>query len=303
MSEPRRRGRTLVAVLVLVALVLITVDYRQGEGGFVGAIQRGALTVFGPVAEGFATVVRPVGGFFSAIGEVGSLRERNAALEQDLRGLREQQVAVAELQRENAELRNQLGMRERLGFTTTAARVIAQPPTSVERSVLIDAGADNGLLPGMAVINEFGLVGKLTEVTASNARIELLTSPRARYAVRIAETGEGGFLTGSGADPFQLEVLDPEAEVVQGVEVVTNLFTGSSVPDGIPIGEVEDRAHPGSRFLSVRPYVDFTRLTTVQIVLDAPLQPTDLPEEERVPAPDLPQPGEQTTEEPTEDSS
>ena len=290
MSEPRRRGRTLVAVLVLVALILITVDYRQGDGGPVAALQRGALTVFGPVAEGFSTVVRPIGGFFSAIGQVGSLRDTNAQLQEDLRVLREQQVGSAELQRENDELREQLAMRNRLGFTTTAAKVIAQPPTSVERSVLIDAGANNGLLPGMAVINEFGLVGKLTEVTKSNARIELLTSPRARYGVRIAETGEGGFLTGSGSDPFQLEILEPETEVPENAQVVTTLFQGTSVPDGIPIGAVVGRQTPGSRFLSVRPYVDFTRLTTVQIVLDSPTQPTELPEEERVPAPDRPRP-------------
>jgi rod shape-determining protein MreC len=291
MSEPRRRGRTLLAVLVLVSLILITVDYRQGDGGAVAAVQRGVLTVFAPVAEGFSAVVRPVGGFFSAIGELGSLRDRNAALEADLRALREQQVSVAELQRENAELRSQLDMRERLGFTTTAAQVIAQPPTSVERSLLIDAGANNGLLPGMAVINEFGLVGKLTEVTQSNARVELLTSPSARYGVRIADTGEDGFLTGSGANPFQLEVLDPEADVQPDAQVVTKLFTGTSIPGGVPVGVVEARRGPTSRFLTVRPYVDFTRLTTVQVVLDFPTQPEDLPEEERIPAPDLPRPG------------
>jgi rod shape-determining protein MreC len=290
MSEPRRRGRTLLAVLVLASLILITVDYRQGDGGAVAAIQRGVLTVFAPVAEGFATVARPIGGFFSAIGEMGSLRDRNAALEADLRALREQQVSIAELQRENAELRNQLGMRERLGFTTTAAQVIAQPPTSVERSVLIDAGADNGLLPGMAVINEFGLVGKLIEVTRGNARVELLTSPSARYGVRIADSGENGFLTGSGANPFQLEVLDPEAEVASDAQVVTKLFTGTSIPGGIPVGVVEARRGETSRFLTVRPYVDFTRLTTLQVVLDFPTQPTDLPEEEQVPAPEIPRP-------------
>jgi rod shape-determining protein MreC len=290
MSEPRRRGRTLLAVLVLASLILITVDYRQGDGGAVAAIQRGVLTVFAPVAEGFSAVVRPVGGFFSAIGELGSLRDRNAALEADLRALRERQVSVAELQRENAELRSQLDMRERLGFTTTAAQVIAQPPTSVERSLLIDAGASSGLLPGMAVINEFGLVGKLTEVTQSNARVELLTSPSARYGVRIAETGEDGFLTGSGANPFQLEVLDPEADVQPDAQVVTKLFTGTSIPGGIPVGVVESRRGATSRFLTVRPYVDFTRLTTVQVVLDFPTQPEELPEEERIPAPDLPRP-------------
>jgi rod shape-determining protein MreC len=290
MPEPRRRSRSLLAVLVLASLILITVDYRQGDGGAVAAIQRGALTVFGPVAEGFGTVVRPIGGFFGAIGELGSLRDQNAALEQDLQELRDGSVSAADLQRELDQLRAQLNMREGLGYTTTAARVIAQPPSSVERSVLLDVGADNGLLPGMAVMNEFGLVGKLTEVTAGHSRVELLTSPSANYGVRIAETGELGYLSGSGADPFQLEVLDPEAEIEAGAKVVTQAFTGTSIPDGIPVGVVEARSGPASRFLSVRPYVDFTRLTVLQVVLDYPRQPVDLPEQERVPAPKLPQP-------------
>ena len=290
MSEPRRRSRTLVSVLVLVSLILITVDYRQGDGGAVAAIQRGALTVFGPVAEGFGTVVRPVGNFFGAIGELSSLRERNAALEADVQRLREQGVATADLQREIRQLEAQLNMRDRFGFTTTGARVIAQPPSSIERSVLLDVGAENGLLPGMAVLNEFGLVGKLTEVTASNARVELLTSPSARVAVRVADTGEAGFLTGSGADPFQLEIMDPEAEIPAEVQIVTQTFTGSSIPDGIPVGVVAPRTGPATRFLSVQPYVDFTRLTTLQVVLDAPRQPTELPEQQQVPAPKLPRP-------------
>lgn len=290
MPESRRRGRTLVAVLVLVSLILITVDYRQGDGGAVASIQRGALTVFGPVAEGFATVVRPVGDFFGAIGDLGSLRDQNAALKDDIRALQEEQVSTADLERENAELRAQLQMRDRLDFTTTTARVIAQPPTSVEHSFLIDAGADNGLLPKMAVINEFGLVGKLTEVTAGHARVELLTSPTAQYNVRIAANGELGYITGSGANPFQLELFDAEAEVEPEAEIVTQAFTGSSIPDGIPVGVVAPSSDPQSRFREVRPYVDFTQLTLVQVVLDAPTQPTALPEEDRVPAPDLPAP-------------
>ncbi len=277
-------------MLVLVSLILITVDYRQGDGGAVAAIQRGALTVFGPVAEGFGTVVRPIGNFFGAIGDLASLRDQKAALEAEVAQLREQQLATADMQRQIRQLQAQLSMRDRLGLTTTGARVIAQPPTSIERSVLLDVGADNGLAPGDAVINEFGLVGKLTEVTASNARVQLLTSPTASYTVRVADSGEAGFLTGGGADPFQLQIVDAEAEVPAESQIVTQMFTGTSIPDGIPVGVVARRSGPATRFLSVQPYVDFTRLTTVQVVLDFPKQPTELPEEERVPAPKRPRP-------------
>ena len=296
MPEPRRRSRTLVAVLVLISLILITIDYRQGEGGPVAAIQRGALTVFGPVAEGFGAVVRPISNFFGAIGDIGSLRDQNAELQESIKGLQAEALDRAGLEAENERFREMLNMRKRLGFTTTGANVIAQPPTAVERSVLLNVGADNGLLPGMAVINELGLVGKLTEVTASNARVELLTSPGAGYGVRIADSGEIGFLTGSGADPFQLELGDPEAEVEPGAPVVTQLSTFSTIMDGIPVGEVVGRRSPESRFLEVRPYVDFTRLTTVQVVLDIPSTPSELPIEEQVSAPKRPRP--QGTEEP-----
>lgn len=285
----RRRGRSLVAALVLAALVLVTLDYREGGSGPIGAVQRGALAVFGPVAEGFATVVRPVGGFFSAIGELGSLRDRNDALRQENEQLRAGQLSVAELEQENAELRKALAMRDRLAVTTTAANVIASPPTSVERTVMLDAGADQGLAPGMAVISGDGLVGKLTQVSRSNARVELLTSPSAQYGVRIADTGEDGLLTGRGANPFQLEVLDPEAEVQDGAEVVTRLFAGTSIPGNVPVGVVEGR-RGGSRFLTVRPYVDFTRLSVVQVVLDFPSQPSELPSEDLVQPPEGPRP-------------
>jgi rod shape-determining protein MreC len=275
----------LLAVLVLVSLALLSVDYRQGDVGVVAAVQRGALTVFGPVAEGFATVVRPIGGALRSIGAVGSLGERNAALELEVRRLRREQQSWIDLQRENDELRAQVQMRRRLDVTTIGARVIAQPPSSVERSVLLDAGADSGLAPGMAVINELGLVGKLTEVTASNSRVELLTSPSAGYGVRIAASGEEGLLTGSGASPFQLEMIDPEVQASDGDEVVTLLFSGTSIPGGVPVGVVTGRGNDMSRFLQVQPYVDFTRLAVVQVVTDFPQQPSRLPAEQRVPEP------------------
>ncbi|MDQ3529670.1 MAG: rod shape-determining protein MreC [Actinomycetota bacterium] len=272
-------------MLVLVSLALLSVDYRQGDVGVVAAVQRGALTVFGPVAEGFATVVRPIGGALRSIGAVGSLGERNAALELEVRRLRREQQSWIDLQRENDELRAQVQMRRRLDVTTIGARVIAQPPSSVERSVLLDAGADSGLAPGMAVINELGLVGKLTEVTASNSRVELLTSPSAGYGVRIAASGEEGLLTGSGASPFQLEMIDPEVQASDGDEVVTLLFSGTSIPGGVPVGVVTGRGNDMSRFLQVQPYVDFTRLAVVQVVTDFPQQPSRLPAEQRVPEP------------------
>jgi len=291
-----RRSRTLLAVLALASLVLLTLDYRQGDRGIISALQRTATGIMAPIQEGLTGIMRPVGNFMEAVTELGNLRQENAELEAELQRLREAKISYADLQRENAELRDLLAMRERLGYTTTGAQVIAQPPNAFEWSVLIDAGADQGIEPGMAVINAQGLVGKVVEVTRRNARVQLLSSPNAGYAVRISGTGEEGLLTGRGPRPFQLEVLNPEADIAAAAQVVTRVFQGTTVPGGIPIGEVEEARRNGSRFLSVRPYVDFTRLSTVQVILDAPVAPSQLPPEELVPDPDPPQPPTPTPE-------
>jgi rod shape-determining protein MreC len=285
------RSRTWLAVLALVALIVLTVDFREGQGGPLTTLQRGAMTVFAPVQEGFAAVLRPVADFFAAVGQVGDLREDNAALADEVERLRGELPPAQDLLRENAELRALLEMRQRLGFDTVAAQVIGQPPGQVSFSVIIDAGADEGLAPGMAVVNAEGLVGKLTEVTRRHARVELLSSPDARYAVRTAPSGETGLMQGSGTRPFRLEMRDPSVRVDAGDQVVTRTFEGSTIPAGIPVGVVSDSSEQASsRYRGVRPYVDFSRLSVVQVVTNAGAQPSELPPEELVEPPERPRP-------------
>ena len=289
----RRRSRSVLAVLVLVSLVLVTLDYRQGATGPLAVLQRGAATVFSPVQEGFSAVVRPIGGFFASIGQLGTLRDENTQLRQDLEALRDRQLSVADLLRENEDLRALVDMAQRRQFTVTGARVIGPAPGQFEWSVLIDVGADDGVQQGMAVVTARGLVGRIAEVTASHARVELATSPQAGYVARIAQTADQGFLRGSGARPFQFEVSNPEAEIPPDAEVVTHAFAGSRIPDGIPVGIVDvpvGGLAQGTRFLAVRPYVDFGKLGLVLVVLNVGAQPSTLPSEELVVDPDPPRP-------------
>lgn len=294
--DDRRRGRALLAILTLVALVLITLDYREGDDGALAAVKRGALVVFAPVQDGFATVTGTIGGLVDDVREYTSLRGTNARLEEELRELERELPSVADMERENAELRGLLRMRDRFEFETVAARVIGQSPDERSNTVLIDAGAEDGIETGMAVVNAQGLVGKVVLTTPWHAYVELLTNPSARYAARVAETAESGLLRGAGADPFRLELLDPEASAAVGSEVVTRTFQGSTIPDGIKIGEIVDRDEERSggavspRFHLVRPFVDFRRLSIVQVVLDAPVPPAELDADDVVPPPIRPRP-------------
>lgn len=303
----RHRPRVLLALLVLAALVLITLDFREGDDGPLSDLQQAAFGAFAPLQDAVANITRPVGDFVSGLGDLGQRQQRIRRLEQELERVRQQRLSVADLERENAELRELLDMRERRQFTTRTARVIAQPPGGSQWSALLDVGAADGIEPDMAVINADGLVGKVIQVAPEYARIELAASPRARYAVRLAHNGEQALLSGRGQRPMELQLIeDTEAEFDAGTAVVTRAFQGTRIPDGLPVGTLADGgAADRTPTFPVQPAPDFTSLNLVMVVLDSPEVPETLDPSGDDPGPDdsdaLPDPPGSTVPDPEAD--
>src|ERR671918_211902 len=148
-----RSTRLLVLGLLVASLVAITVDARGGRDGPMATLGRGLGAVMGPLQEGVAAVVRPIGSFVTNVFRSGSLAEENTTLREEIAALRREAAEVNSLRRENAELRRLFGLSERHGFTLMGATVIAEAPGNFEWAVIIDKGAVDGVTVDMPVIN------------------------------------------------------------------------------------------------------------------------------------------------------
>lgn len=305
----RRRARVLLAVLVLTALVLVTVDFRSGGAGGsdgpLGRLRDGATVVFGPVQDGLATLVRPVGDAVGAVAELFELRAENARLRTRLADLEDRRRSFDDLARENDDLREMLAMRDRADYDSVVARTVALAPSNFEWTITIDVGADDGVSRDMVVVNGDGLVGRVIQVTADASRVLLAIDPNFAAAARIGANGETGTVDGRGGQPMLFTPLaDLEAQIETGDEVVTSSYDNGVFPPGIPIGEVEDPGSPDSRLsreVTVRPYVDFTRLDHVMVILNSPVADLPPPEDdglEFVPPESGPDPSPPVTESP-----
>ena len=261
--------------LVLVSLLLIALDYRSPSGGPVGALRSVVASVFDPLVRGAAVLVRPIGAAFDGIADAGSAEDRAAALEEENEQLRLRLGVQQDLERRLADAEAQLGLVEDQDLETVPARIIAQPLGTLQYAVIVDRGADAGVRPNMAVVNASGLVGRVTQVTANTAQVQLVTSPTAQYNVRVAETGEQARMTGGGSRPFRLTFPNPDTPSEEGQQVVTNQAGGSAVPDGVPVG-VMAAGDDGTRIREVTPFVDFSQLDLVQVVLDDRLRDVGL---------------------------
>lgn len=265
----RSRARIVLAAVIVCALALVTIDFRGGEDGGLDRLRGVASAVLQPVQDGVTWLISPLGEVTGNVRELFSIRSENASLRDRVEQLEARTRTRADLERENRDLRELLAIRERTELDTIAARTVALSPSNFEWTITIGAGSDDGVGRDMPVINGDGLVGRVIQVTSTSSRVLLAIDPNFSAAARTARTGEVGTLDGRGGDPMLLSLLDPEAEVDIGDEIVTSSYQGGLFPAGIPIGTVSELPESQAQFTRearVSPFVDFTRLDQVLVV-------------------------------------
>jgi rod shape-determining protein MreC len=272
MFDRSRRLRVLLIALIVASLAIITIDYRSKGNGPFEKVGHVALTILSPIQHGLITIFRPIGNFFAGFTEVPSLRARISQLQQQNALLRSGQNSIADLQRENESLRRLLELRERYNLDTLTAQVIGVSPSNFERTVFVDRGSRSGVKKDMPVVSGDGLIGRVIRVGPSTSEILLLIDRTSSVASRIAPSGETGLLEGDGSDVPHLELFNPDAAVGVGDRVVTSGYDRGLFPPGIPIGTVV-AAPPArsnlSRVVTIQPYVDFSSLDYVLLVIAA----------------------------------
>jgi rod shape-determining protein MreC len=269
-----RSTRLLLIGLLLTSLMTITIDSRSGDRGPLAALGRIGLSIVTPLQEGVSAVVRPIGSFFSNVFRAGSLRAENDALQSTIDRLRAQLQEVAQLERDRDELLRLVELQEAIGVEGFGARVVAEGPSNYEWTVIVDKGSADGVYEDMPVISGSGLVGRVVQVVPSASTVRLITDPDSFVTGRL-ESGELFQLQGNRDEDLRASLVDAEVDVQPGEQVVTSGYhlgdgTEAGVfPAGIPIGEVsvvENDPANLERVVSVRPYVDFTRLDLVLMV-------------------------------------
>ncbi|MFJ4961204.1 Cell shape-determining protein MreC precursor [Streptomyces sp. ADI96-02] len=304
-----RESRLLLVLLIAIAFALITVDIRGGEESPVDGARQAAAAVLGPVENGVAAAVDPVGNAVGAVRDSGDRHDRIAALELENAALKSK---LGSDDRTSSRVRQLDAIMKNAGagrYGIKGAEVIAiGAAQGFSWTITIDAGANDGIRRDMTVLNGEGLVGRVTTVGPDTATVLLANDPDFTVGTRMEKTDELGFATGQGARPLSVQFLNGKAQVKAGDRLVT---FGSSkdkpfVP-GVPVGEVV-RVDPSggalTRTVYVKPYVGFTKLDIVGVVVQAPREdPRDmvLPKQPAKPAKPKPTPTVTVTVQPNGD--
>nr|WP_202454857.1 rod shape-determining protein MreC [Streptomyces sp. SID8367] len=270
-----RESRLLLVLLIAIAFALITVDIRGGEDSPVDGARQGAAKVFGPVESGVAGAVDPIGNAISAVRDSDKRHDRISQLERENAGLK---AKLGSDDRNRSKIRQLDTMLKTAGagqYGIKGAQVIAiGSAQGFSWTVTIDAGADDGIKRDMTVLNGDGLVGRVTTVGPGTSTILLANDPDFTVGTRMEKTDELGFASGQGDRPLRVQLLNGKAKVKKGDRLVTfgSQADKPFVP-GVPVGRVV-RVDPSggdlTRTVYVEPYVGFTKLDIVGVVVQPP---------------------------------
>ncbi len=286
-----RRTRAVLAVLLAVGLALILVSYADSSNSLLRHVRSASSDVFG----GAEHAASAVGRFFtrsgSSSGQVSSLQEEVIRLRAELS---QAQVSKSDF----AALHSMLQVAGADQVKVVAASVVAVGQ-GYQQTVTLDVGSSDGVRVGQTVLNGQGLVGNVTAVSRDSSTVRLADSGSAVIGVAVDPSGQLGWVTGpgktaSGSGLLRLQMLSSAAVLAPGDQLVTGPSAGDQpyIP-GVPVGVITQLISINGALTEaaeVRPYVDYSTLSVVGVVI---VPPAHNPRFAAVPP--LPRPGPTVT--------
>jgi rod shape-determining protein MreC len=190
------------------------------------------------------------------------VRDENARLREALVEASLRVTRLEEVERENIRLQAILGFEPPPGYRLLPARVIAVNAGRYPTTLTINRGLNHGVSMNQAVINDQGLVGRVTAAASDFATLQLLTDPTNRVAVRVVDSREMGIVRFSMSGALMVDNVPIQGDIDPG-DVVISSGLGGVYPPGLVVGVVDRVDRPEDEpFCRVHliPAVNFNRL-------------------------------------------
>jgi len=272
--------RNAVMIFLVVGILLLAL------GGFLRPILGIVMDPFISAQRWLSERFMEVYDFFTLPRDVTDLLQKNAVLEDEVSSLHTQVIQLQEQLREADVLYSLLDYaRSRPQDKYLASAVIGRDPSPFLHYIIIDHGSDDGIQHGMPVITQQGLVGRVDAVTASAARIQVITDPGSVVNVRLQNQTADAQIKGSVTGEVTLEMLSQNTNLTPG-EILLTSGLGGNYPGDVIVGQVVEINKTENQLFQtalIQPVVDFTALRAVLVITNFntininPLVPTAAP--------------------------
>ncbi len=268
------RSRQFKVILsFLIALIAISVIFSiignqiSPQSNIVGMITA-------PFRSAVNGIYNGIEDFISAYKDGSQLMLEKAELEAEVNELREQLADYQETQAENEFYKKYLKIAENHpDFKFTAATLISRDNDDPYQSFVINKGSLNGVSAYDPVITDAGLVGFISQVGLTTAKVTTVLSPELAIGALDSRTNDSGVVSGdleiAKNGKTKLYNLARSCSVAIGDYVVTS---GEGIfPKGLLIGKIETintDKYNTSIYATVTPFASIEELRQVMVITE-----------------------------------
>ena len=253
--------RGLLVLLACAGFTLLMLEHSQHPAA--QRVRRSMMDAVSPALEVLARPVSAVHDAGAAIQDYFGAVEENRRLKIENERLRHWQSAALALKAENAALREASHYQEAEQTSFVTARVVGQSPSAYSQTLMINAGAAEGVKSLQPVVDSYGLIGRVTDVAEHSSRVLLLSDASSRVPVITNDTRQHAILAGTGDDLLRLTRITADQVNVNLGEAVVTTAEGNLIPGGLAVGQVFRSDKNG---YSVKPVRALTQAEYVRVI-------------------------------------
>lgn len=261
---------TIILGIVLVVLLFATSGHNaaSGQNSLVGG-------VIAPMQENLFGTTQSVSAFFERLFGTSDLNKENLELSEKVSQLQSQLRDYNTIAKENERLKELLNFKESTDYDVVTAQVIGKNSGQWFEEFTVNVGAADGVEADMIVMNDSGLVGKVTEAHDSYAKIITLMNANMNVPVMIERSRDYGVAKtvsdskSRASGKLYIEYMSTGADVVPGDTVVTSGM-GGMYPKGMYLGQISEVSTDANSeaVVTLQSNVDFEHLEEVIIILE-----------------------------------
>ena len=243
-------------IVLLLALILAFTRSQEGLNSLRAVTVTAASILEEPVSN--------VRVYRNALKTNAYLQQQNILLQDELSKLRS-------IEKENQELKSLLRLEESYNYPLQITRVVTKQLNTLNNSLSVNVGSNEGIQRGMPLINSDGLIGKVILAASNYSQVMPLSHPLFRVSAQIQGSKANGIITWDISSPSYL-IMDfvPKTVPIDTGMVIQTSGLGNEFPAGIPIGQVVDfRSQEGTNTqqLKIEPFSKLNEVSEGFIVL------------------------------------
>ena len=268
MYKNKKNGLLGIIITIIILILIVIFSNREADTSFFENI---ANKLVMPIQNGLTYFKNKVSGnstFFTDINNLKTenedLKEKNSQLEQALRELEN-------IKTENETLKEYLSLTEKYGeYKTMPAYVIDKDISNYSKTIIINAGKNDGIEEKMTVIADEGLVGHVISVTNSTAKVRTIIDTSSSISCLMSTNKDSIICKGTLNNNSELKAMyiATDANIIQGDSVDTSGL-GGIYPKGIHVGTIKKIVSTQNiidRYAVIETAVNFSKLNTVLVI-------------------------------------